>query len=396
MKFFQEILPVFIGQTGKGKSAIAVIRISGPCSREVLTKVACLKEHQLEPRKALFRKLYNPENGELLDNGIVIWFPGPKSYTGEDSAELHIHGGFAVQCAVINALQKLPGFRIAEPGRICFRILFLPHLDHFILFYHKGEFTKRAFIAGKLDATEVEGLADLLRAETDSQRRQALRLANGELAQLYNLWRVSIINCMANLEAYVDFGEDQDIGDEVLSSLENSVSLLIDEIEIHLNDNRRGERLRHGVKVAIIGEPNVGKSSLLNLLSIQISFFSFISVCDDLLFDKSYLGRREAAIVSPFAGTTRDVLEISLDIGGFPVVLCDTAGLRLSDDPVENEGLKRAKSIASMADLVMIVVDPSKISALERSSLTDFIDDQCSQLNVQTGNISSDLTSVFQ
>lgn len=297
-----------------------------------------LNKENIIPRKALLRKIVDPNNGDLLDNGLVLWFPHPHSFTGEDSVELHVHGGIAVVSSIISALQKLPGFRIAEAG----------------------EFTKRAYLAGKLDATEVEGLADLLRAETETQRRQAIRQATGELAELYNKWRTSILTCMAHLEAYVDFGEDQDIGHEVLSSLQYAIQSLKSEVGSHLNDNRRGERLRNGVRVAIIGEPNVGKSSLINILS-----------------------RRNVAIVSPYAGTTRDIVEISLDIGGYPIVLCDTAGLRHSVDPVENEGLRRAREAASTADLVIIVMDistgPAKLLQLSTKEMARL---ECERLNL--------------
>ncbi|KAI9554383.1 hypothetical protein GHT06_019655 [Daphnia sinensis] len=326
---------IFALSSGTSRSAISVIRISGPNSVDVISKMTKLNKERIIPRKALLRKIVDPNNGELLDNGLVLWFPQPHSFTGEDSVELHVHGGIAVVSSIINALQKLPGFRIAEAG----------------------EFTKRAYLAGKLDATEVEGLADLLRAETETQRRQAIRQATGELAVLYNEWRTSILTCMAHLEAYVDFGEDQDIGHEVLSSLQHSIQSLKSEVGSHLNDNRRGERLRNGVRVAIIGEPNVGKSSLINILS-----------------------RRNVAIVSPYAGTTRDILEISLDIGGYPIVLCDTAGLRHSVDPVENEGLRRAREAASTADLVIIVMDastgPLQLSTKEMARL------ECERLNL--------------
>ncbi|XP_046460734.1 tRNA modification GTPase MnmE-like isoform X3 [Daphnia pulex] len=329
---------IFALSSGLSKSAIAVIRVSGPKSLDVIHRMTRRKKDSVIPRKALLCRIVDPKNEEMLDNGLVLWFPQPHSFTGENSVELHVHGGVAVVSSVINALHKLPGFRLAEAG----------------------EFTKRAYLAGKLDATEVEGLADLLRAETETQRRQAIRQATGELAGLYNLWRTRVLTCMAHLEAFIDFGEDQDIGEEVLGTLRNSVQSLKAEVDSHLNDNRRGERLRSGVKVAIIGEPNAGKSSLINIL-----------------------GRRNVAIVSPHAGTTRDVLEISLDIGGFPVVLCDTAGLRHSVDPVENEGLRRAREAAATADLVIIVMDASRgPESLWQQPVKDLIRHECERLNL--------------
>lgn len=210
---------------------------------------------------------------------------------------------------------------------------------------------------------QLKALADLLRAETDAQRRQALKQVKGGLTELFNRWRARVLTCHANLEAYVDFAEDQDIGDDTLSSLQDSLRLLSKEVINHLDDNRRGERLRNGVKVAIIGKPNVGKSSLLNILSTFLLYWGESELILFILYE--HLGRRNAAIVSPFAGTTRDILEINLDIGGYPVVLCDTAGLRISNDPVEKEGLKRAKEAALSADLVIIVVD----AVLDQSQL---------------------------
>ncbi|XP_049529537.1 tRNA modification GTPase GTPBP3, mitochondrial [Anopheles darlingi] len=238
-------------------------------------------------------------------------------FTGEDTIEFHVHGGSAIIAAMYDSLAAFPEARIAEPG----------------------EFTKRAFYAGKMDLTEVEGLADLIHAETEAQRRQALRQANGQLATFYNGMRAQLVKVIAGVEAYIDFAEDQDVDDGVLEGSVTEVRTLIEELKAHLNDNRRGERLRDGVRTAIVGAPNVGKSSLINLLS-----------------------QRNVSIVTSIAGTTRDIVESHYDIGGYPVVLADTAGLRSkTDDVIESEGIVRAKAYVESADFVVFVIDASRI-----------------------------------
>ncbi|XP_074384957.1 5-taurinomethyluridine-[tRNA] synthase subunit GTPB3, mitochondrial isoform X3 [Zonotrichia albicollis] len=243
--------------------------------------------------------------------------PGPHSFTGEDCAELHVHGGPAVVSGVLRALGRLPGLRPAEPG----------------------EFTRRAFAHGKLDLTAAEGLRDLIGAETEAQRRQALRQMEGDLGRLYQRWSHALTQALAHLEAYIDFSEDDNVEEEVLTQVRDTVRALLQELRGHLRDGRRGELLREGVRAVIAGPPNVGKSSLLNLLC-----------------------RRPAAIVSPTAGTTRDVLEVALDIGGYPLVLSDTAGLRQATDPVEREGVTRARDRLCQADLVLAVLDATSVS----------------------------------
>ncbi|KAM8745513.1 5-taurinomethyluridine-[tRNA] synthase subunit GTPB3, mitochondrial isoform 3-T3 [Acanthopagrus schlegelii] len=298
--------------TLRTRCGVAVIRASGPASATALKCMAGLISGLPPPRTALLRSITDPQTKEVLDRGLVLWFPAPHSFTGEDSAEFHIHGGSAVITAVLQALGSVPGMRPAEAG----------------------EFTRRAFQAGKLGLTEVEGLGDLIHAETEAQRRQALRQMSGELGQLYQDWSHRLKRCLAHVEAFIDFSEDELIEDGVLNHVDRSVCDLQEEMERHLKDERRGERLRSGVQVVIAGATNAGKSSLLNTLC-----------------------QRPAAIVSPIAGTTRDVVETALDIGGFPVLLSDTAGLRESPDLVEREGVRRARERVEQADLTLVVVD---------------------------------------
>ncbi|XP_073333359.1 tRNA modification GTPase GTPBP3, mitochondrial isoform X2 [Pagrus major] len=303
---------IFALSSGHGRCGVAVIRASGPASASALRCMAGLTCGLPPPRTALLRSITDPQTKEVLDRGLVLWFPAPHSFTGEDSVEFHIHGGSAVITAVLQALGSVPGMRPAEAG----------------------EFTRRAFQAGKLGLTEVEGLGDLIHAETEAQRRQALRQMSGELGRLYQDWSHRLKRCLAHVEAFIDFSEDELIEDGVLNQVDRSVCDLQEEMERHLKDERRGERLRSGVQVVIAGATNAGKSSLLNTLC-----------------------QRPAAIVSPIAGTTRDVVETALDIGGFPVLLSDTAGLRESPDLVEREGVRRARERVEQADLTLVVVD---------------------------------------
>ncbi|XP_070817095.1 tRNA modification GTPase GTPBP3, mitochondrial isoform X2 [Chaetodon trifascialis] len=303
---------IFALSSGHGRCGVAVIRASGPASVAALRCMAGLTRSLPAPRTALLRSITDPRSKEVLDRGLVLWFPAPHSFTGEDSVEFHIHGGPAVITAVLQALGSVPGMRPAEAG----------------------EFTRRAFQAGKLGLTEVEGLGDLIHAETEAQRRQAFRQMSGDLGRLYQDWSLKLKRCLAHVEAFIDFSEDELIEDGVLSQVDRWVCDLQAEMERHLKDERRGERLRSGVQVVIAGAANAGKSSLLNTLC-----------------------QRPAAIVSPIAGTTRDVVETALDIGGFPVLLSDTAGLRDSADLVEREGVRRARERVEQADLTLMVVD---------------------------------------
>jgi tRNA modification GTPase len=297
---------VFALASGAGRAAIAVIRISGPDSASLLT---ALCGRLPPPRRAVVTAL-SDANDELLDRAMVLWLPGPNSYTGEDSAELHVHAGLAVIDAVADALAGL-GARPAEPG----------------------EFTRRAFLNDKIDLVAAEAVQDLVAAETEAQRRQALRQLDGALGNLYRDWSDRLRGALARQEALIDF-PDEDLPPEVETDLRASLRSLRTEIGAHLDDDRRGERLREGLCFAITGAPNVGKSSLINALA-----------------------ERDVAIVSATPGTTRDAIETRVVLGGVPVTLVDTAGLRETDDPIEAEGVRRTRARAADADLVITVVE---------------------------------------
>jgi tRNA modification GTPase len=296
---------IFAKATGAGQAALAVLRLSGPASAAVLTRLA---GRLPAPRRASLRRLRAPGDGEILDRALVLWFPGPASYSGEDMAELHLHGGAAVVAGVTEALVAL-GCRPAEPG----------------------EFTRRAFLHGRLDLTQAEGIADLIAAETAGQRRQALRQAEGALATLYSGWTDRAARALAHQEAAIEFEMD-DLPSDLGPRAAAEARALAAEIARHLDDGGRGERLREGLSIAILGAPNAGKSSLLNAL----------------------VGR-DAAIVSALPGTTRDVIECRLDLGGVPAVLADTAGLRSTGDAIEREGVRRARARGQEADLLLAV-----------------------------------------
>jgi tRNA modification GTPase len=304
---------IFAVSSGAGPAGVAVIRLSGAGAGDA---VRALAGDLPAPRQAAYRALHRPSDGELLDRGLVLWFPGPHSFTGENAAELQVHGGRAVMAAVLDALGGLPKCRPAAAG----------------------EFARRAFANGKLDLTAVEGLADLIAAETEGQRRQALCQAEGALGAVYEDWRARLVAAQAFLEADIEFPDEElSAGErrELTTDAGQAARLLGQEVAAHLADRRRGERLRDGVSIALLGAPNVGKSSLLNLLA-----------------------RRDAAIVSASAGTTRDVIEVHLDLGGYPVILADTAGLRaMPGDEIEREGVTRAHRSAAAADLKVIVCD---------------------------------------
>ena len=298
---------IFALATAPGRAAVAIVRLSGPGSRDALTALVGATP---PPREAALKILRRPADRVVLDRALVLWFPGPASVTGEDCAELHLHGGQAVVDGVAEALLSL-GLRLAEPG----------------------EFTRRAFEHGKLDLTQAEAVADLVDAETESQRRQALAQLDGALSKRHAVWRKGLVEALAVLEAAVDF-PDEDLPESVAEEAGPAIGRIIDELDRALADGGRGERVRGGYRIALIGAPNAGKSSLLNAL----------------------VGR-DAAIVTATAGTTRDIIEVPMTLAGYRVVLADTAGLRESTDPIEAEGVRRARGWAQTAELRLLVVD---------------------------------------
>ena len=304
-----EAATIFALSSGRGRAGVAVIRVSGPAARVMLERMA---RPAPRPRFAALRAITSPKSGELLDCGLVLWFPGPKSETGEDMAELHVHGGRAVVAAVLEAIGEIGGCRLAEPG----------------------EFARRAFAHGKIDLTAAEGLADLIDAETAAQRRQALRQSGGALARQYEHWRQRLLAAMALIEAAIDFSDEGDVADTTAASALDAAAALRQEIGHHLADGHRGELVREGFQVVLAGPPNVGKSRLLNALA-----------------------RREVAIVSEEAGTTRDVIEVRLDLEGLPIVVSDTAGIREAGGAIEQEGIRRTVGRARAADLVLWLTD---------------------------------------
>jgi tRNA modification GTPase len=314
---------IFALSSGRPPAAIAVVRMSGPRAGEAL-KTLCGKVPS--PRKAALARIRDPQVDEIIDEVLALWFPAPHSETGEDVAELQVHGGRAVIAAVLGALARIEGLRPAEAG----------------------EFTRRAFENGKLDLTAVEGLADLVIAETQGQRRLAFRQLKGWLGNRAERWRQRLIEASALVEAGIDFSDEADVPEDLLAPALNLARDVEEEIAAALADGSRGERLREGLVAAIAGPPNAGKSTLLNRIA-----------------------RREAAIVSPYAGTTRDVIEVHLDLSGWPVTLLDTAGIRDTDDPVEMEGVRRARERAAAADLVLWVVDAGDPAASKNAAALD-------------------------
>jgi tRNA modification GTPase len=348
---------IFALSSGRPPAAIAVVRLSGPRAGMALE---ALIGRIPKPRQAALASVRD-EAGDEIDQALALWFPGPHSETGEDVAELQLHGGRAVVAGVLGALGRMDGLRLAEGG----------------------EFTRRAFENGKLDLTAVEGLADLVMAETQAQRRQALRHLKGLLGDRAEAWRQRLIGALALVEARIDFSDEGDVPDDLITPALAEAGRLADEIEAALADGGRGERLRDGLVVAIAGPPNAGKSTLLNRLV-----------------------RREAAIVSPFAGTTRDVIEVHLDLDGYPVTLLDTAGIRENGDPVEMEGVRRARERAAAADLVLWVVDcqaPAPPPAFDAATTVWLLRNKCDMatgrnesvvFNNEQASISLSLTSV--
>ena len=310
---------IFALSSGRTPSAIAIVRVSGGQAGSALKRLA----GKIPSPRMATRVLLRDGDLQPIDDAVVLWFPGPASATGEDVAEFHVHGGRAVLAAVLAALSEIANVRPAEPG----------------------EFTRRAFENGKLDLTEAEGLDDLIHADTDRQRRQALRQLRGLLGGKARDWRARIIEASALIEAGIDFSDEGDVPAELIAPALAKVQALLDEIQDVLAARVKGERLREGMVVAIAGPPNVGKSTLMNQLA-----------------------RREVAIVSPHAGTTRDVIEVQLDLDGYPVTVIDTAGIRETEDPVEQEGVRRARSRAAEADLVLWLTDTEEATPSQQGS----------------------------
>jgi len=301
-------MTIYALSTGPGASGLAVIRVSGKNTAEVVKKLTGSKLPS--PRVATLKKFNKNGGKELIDEGVIIWFPGPNSYTGEDLAEFHVHGSRAVIKAMHLAISKIKNCRLAEPG----------------------EFTKRAFQNGRINLLKAESIADLISSETEIQRKQALKIMSGKSSDKFNLWREKLLKILSHVEAKIDFPEE-DLPQNIMNEIQKKSNDVLNEIKKTLNDQRVGERIREGFKIAILGPPNSGKSSLLN-----------------------YLSKRDVAIVSEIAGTTRDVIETHLNLDGYPVVVSDTAGIRSSKNEIEKKGIKIALKRAEDADLKLVIV----------------------------------------
>ena len=306
-------MTIYALSTGPGISGLAVIRISGPECKLILKKMT--NSSNLEPRVATLKKINKINTNELIDEGIIIWFPGPESYTGEDMLEFHVHGSRAVIESIHSSISKTKNCRLAEPG----------------------EFTKIAFQNGKINLLKAESIADLISSETEIQRKQAIKIMSGKSSDKFNSLREKLLKILSNVEAKIDF-PDENLPDDILKNIKNSSKEIKEEIEKMLNDQKIGERIREGFKIAIVGPTNVGKSSLLN-----------------------YLSKRDVAIVSEIAGTTRDVIEIHLNIDGLPVIISDTAGIRESQDEIEKKGIKLALKNAENADLNIVMIEAKSV-----------------------------------
>ncbi len=306
-------MTIYALSSGPGLAGISVIRVSGPDTKKVILKLTN-KELPL-PRVASRRKINKIKDNQLIDDGILIWFPGPRSYTGEDMAEFHVHGSKAVVDEIHTSISEIDGCRLAEPG----------------------EFTKIAFQNGKINLLKAESISDLISSETEIQRQQAIKIMSGKSAYKFNSLRERLLKILSNIEAKIDFPED-DLPKTILKNLYSETKNIKLEIEKILNDQKVGERIREGFKIAIVGPTNAGKSSLIN-----------------------YLSQRDVAIVSEIAGTTRDVIEAHLNLDGFPVIISDTAGIRESKDEIERKGIKLALEKAENADLNIIVIEPKSV-----------------------------------
>jgi len=317
-------MTIYALSSGSGISGIAVIRVSGKNTNKVIKK---LTNTRLPiPKMATLRKINKNGGKELIDEGVVIWFPGPNSYTGEDLAEFHVHGSHAVIKAIQLEISKIKNCRLAEPG----------------------EFTKRAFQNGKINLLKAESIADLISAETEIQRKQALKIMEGRSSDKFNSWRKKLLKILSHVEAKIDF-PDEDLPKNIIKEIQMISHKVLKEIKSTLDDQKIGERIREGFKIAIIGPPNSGKSSLLN-----------------------YLSKRDVAIVSEIAGTTRDVIETHLNLDGYPVIVSDTAGIRISKNEIEQKGIKIALKNAKNADLKIIIISAKNVDF--KGVLKDLID----------------------
>ena len=306
-------MTIYALSSGPGIAGVAVVRVSGKETSKVIKLVT--NDDLPAPRVATLRKINNINNNELIDEGLLIWFPGPQSYTGEDLAEFHVHGSRAVVAALHNSISKVENCRLAEPG----------------------EFTRRAFQNGRINLLKAESIGDLISSETEIQRKQALKIMNGKSSDIFNAWREKLLKILSYVEAKIDF-PDEDLPKKIMLEIKKTSEEVSNEIKKVLNDQKVGEIIREGFKIAIVGPTNVGKSSLLN-----------------------YLSKRDVAIVSETAGTTRDVIETHLNLDGYPVVVSDTAGIRDSKDEIEKKGIKLALKRAEKADLRLVVVEPKNL-----------------------------------
>ena len=302
-------MTIYALSSGPGISGLAVVRVSGSQSKVIMNSII---EGDIKPRVATLKKIRKINSREVIDEGIILWFPGPKSYTGDDMLEFHVHGSRAVIDALLNEISKIEKCRVAEPG----------------------EFTKNAFQNGKISLLEAESIVDLISSETEIQRRQAVDIMSGIQGKKYEGWREKLLKVLSNIEAKIDF-PDEDLPQNILSNIKNTTLTVSQEIKKALDDKKVGERIREGFKISILGPSNAGKSSLLN-----------------------YLSRRDVAIVSEIAGTTRDVLETHLNLDGYPVILSDTAGIRDAKDEIEKRGIKLALKKSENADLNIVVIEP--------------------------------------
>jgi len=306
-------MTIYALSSGPGLAGVAVVRVSGKETSNVIKLIT--NDDLPTPRVATLRKMNNINTNELIDEGLIIWFPGPESYTGEDLAEFHVHGSRAVIVALHEAISKIQNCRLAEPG----------------------EFTKRAFQNGKINLLKAESIADLVSSETEIQRKQAIKIMSGKSSDQFNSWREKLLKILSHIEAKIDF-PDEDLPKDILSEIQKTSDQVSSEINKILDDQKVGERIREGFKIAIVGPINAGKSSLLN-----------------------YLSKRDVAIVSEIAGTTRDVIETHLNLDGYPVVVSDTAGIRDSKNEIEKKGIKLALNRAEDADLKLVIIDAKNV-----------------------------------